>query len=462
MEQDTFNPLATEHIGKLLLQYAIPSIISLLIGSLYNIVDQIFVGNGVGYLGNCATSIIFPLTVIGLAIALLIGDGTAAHLSLCQGRNQTEDFHFCLGNGLVLCTILSIIYMIFFFMFTDSILTAFGATEVTLPYAREYGTVIFMGMPFYMISNLLSGVIRADGSPQISMLAMASGAVFNVIFDPIFIFVFQMGVQGAAIATILGQILSCVIAVLYLLKSKTFRLKLKSFRPKFGAVAQVLPLGISSFLTQAAIVLTSGVSNMLLVKYGVDSVYGSDIPIAVMGIVMKVFAIVISIAIGLAIGSQPIIGFNYSAGNYKRVRDTFKLTTILTVAVAVVATIIFEFFPHVLIRVFGNEGEAYVTFAVLCFRIYLCLILFTCFQKSAGVFLQAIGKPIQSIIVSISRDLLFQFPAMIIMSSLWGITGLLWAAPAADILAFVIALIFVIVEMKHMERVIKQRGISHE
>ena len=457
MEQNTLNPLATERIGKLLSQYAIPSIISLLIGSLYNIVDQIFVGNGVGYLGNCATSIVFPLTVIGLAVALLIGDGAAAYLSLCQGRNQTEHFHLCLGNGLLLGTALSIIYMIFFFMFTDSILTTFGATEVTLPYAREYSRVIFMGMPFYVISNLLSGVIRADGSPQISMLAMATGAIFNVIFDPIFIFGFQMGVLGAAIATILGQILSCAIAVFYLLKSKTFRLKLKSFRPKFGAVVQALPLGISSFFTQAAIVLTSGVSNMLLVKYGVDSVYGSDIPVAVMGIVMKVFAIVISIAIGLAIGAQPIIGFNYSAGNYKRVRDTFKLTTILTVAVAIVATIIFEFFPHALIRVFGNEGENYVAFAVLCFRIYLCLILFTCFQKIAGVFLQAIGKPIHSITVSISRDLLFLFPAMIIMSSLWGIMGLLWAAPIADLLAFIVTFIFITLQMK---RLTKEGGIK--
>lgn len=450
MKQNTINPLATERIGKLLPQYAIPSIISLLIGSLYNIVDQIFVGNGVGYLGNCATSIIFPLTVIGLAFALLIGDGAAAHLSLCQGRNRTEDFHLCLGNGLLLGTILSIIYMILFFMFTDNILRTFGATDVTLPYAREYGMVIFMGMPFYMISNLLSGVIRADGSPQISMLAMAVGAIFNVIFDPIFIFGFHMGVLGAAIATILGQILSCIIAILYLLKSKTFHLTLKSFRPELKTLAQALPLGISSFLTQIAIVLTSGVSNMLLVKYGMNSIYGSDIPIAVMGIVMKVFAIVISIAIGLAIGAQPIIGFNYSAGNYKRVRDTFKLTTILTVIVAIFATIIFEFFPHILIRVFGNEGENYVTFAVLCFRIYLCLITFTCFQKSAGVFLQAIGKPIQSIIVSISRDLLFQFPAMIIMSSLWGIMGILWAAPVADTLSFIVTFTFITIQMKHL------------
>ncbi len=447
MEQ---NPLVTERIGKLLLRYAIPSIISLLIGSLYNIVDQIFVGNGVGYLGNCATSIVFPLTVIGLAAALLIGDGTAAHLSLCQGRNQTENFHLCLGNGLLLGAVFSILYMLFFFMFTDNILTAFGATEATLPYAREYGMVIFMGMPFYVISNLLSGVIRADGSPQVSMLAMAAGAIFNVIFDPVFIFGFHMGVLGAAVATISGQILSCVIAILYLPKSKTFRLKLKSFRPKFGAVAQALPLGISSFLTQAAIVLTSGVSNMLLVKYGVDSAYGSDIPIAVMGIVMKVFAIVISIAIGLAVGAQPVIGFNYSAGNYKRARDTFRLTTILTVAVAIAATIIFEFFPHALIRIFGNEGEAYVTFAVLCFRIYLCLVVFTCFQKSAGVFLQAIGKPVQSILVSISRDLLFQFPAMIIMSSLWGIMGLLWAAPVADLLAFIVTFAFITMQMKRI------------
>lgn len=450
MEQNELNPLAAERISKLLPQYAVPSIISLLIGSLYNIVDQIFVGNGVGYLGNCATSILFPLTVIGLAMALLIGDGTAAHLSLCQGKNRTQGFDRCLGNGLILGVMLSLVYMAVFFLFTDKILMTFGATKVTLPYAREYGLVIFIGMPFYVISNLLSGVIRADGSPRFALFAMASGAVFNVIFDPVFIFGCDMGVLGAALATILGQILSCVIALVYLVRCKTFQMSLQSFRPRPCAVLRILPLGISSFLTQFAIVITSAVSNGLLVKYGADSPYGSDIPVAVMGIMMKIFAIVVSIAIGFAVGAQPIVGYNYAAKNLKRVKETFKLVTILTAAVAVLATAVFELFPHILIRAFGDGEPAYIEFAVIGFRIYLCLVLFTCFQKISGVFLQALGKPVQSIIVSISRDLVFQFPAMLIMSSYMGIMGLLWAAPVADTLAFIVSFAFVFLQMKKL------------
>lgn len=444
------NPLGTERIEKLLPRYAVPSIVSLLIGSLYNIVDQIFIGRGVGYLGNCATSILFPLTVIGLAFALLIGDGAAAHLSLCQGRKDTKGFDRCLGNGLLIGTAVSILYMIVFFLFKDNVLTAFGATEATLPYAKEYGTIIFWGMPFYMISNLLSGVIRADGSPRRSLLAMASGAVFNIIFDPILIFVCDMGVTGAAIATIGGQILSTVVAVDYLRQSRTFRLNQSSFRFQPSTLKRALPLGVASFLTQFAIVLTSGVSNALLVVYGANSAFGSDIPIAVMGIVMKVFAICVSVAIGLAVGAQPIVGFNYAAGNYGRVKAAFNLVTGLTVAVCVVATVLFEFCPQIIIRIFGDEGPAYTEFAMLGFRVYLCLITLTCFQKISGVFLQALGKPVQSIIVSISRDLLFQFPLMLILPKTFGLMGLLYAAPAADMLAFIVSFVFIAWQIKKL------------
>lgn len=451
MKNNVLNPLGTERIERLLPKYAVPSIISLLIGSLYNIVDQIFVGHGVGYLGNCATSILFPLTVIGLAFALMIGDGLASHLSLCQGRNETGDFDLSLGNGLVLGTALSVMYMAVFYLFTDKILKTFGATEVTLPYAREYGVIIFAGMPFYIVSNLLSGVIRADGSPQFALLAMLSGAVFNIVFDPILIFGAHMGVAGAAAATILGQILSCGISLVYLRKSKTFRLKAGSFCPQPKAMVKALPLGFPSFLTQFAIVLTSALSNMLLAKYGVDSRFRVDIPVAVVGIVMKVFSIVVSVAIGLIVGSQPILGFNYGLGNYKRVRQTFNLVTAITAAVAVISTLFVELFPQTLIRLFGSGDSLYFEFAELCFRIYLSLILFTCYQKIAGVFLQAIGKPAKAIIVSISRDLLFLFPAMLIMSHRWGIMGLLWSAPAADALAFIVSFAFTAAEIRKLK-----------
>lgn len=446
------NPLATEQIKKLLPKYAIPCIASLLIASLYNIVDQIFIGHGVGYLGNCATSITFPLTVIGLAIAQLIGDGTAAHLSLCQGKNNTKKFNLCLGNGIIIGTVLSIFYMIIFFIFSDKILTAFGATTETLALTKEYSTVIFIGMPFYVISNLLSSIIRADGSPQYSLLAMSAGAIFNIVFDPILIFAFDMGVLGAAIATIIGQIISCIIAIAYLWKSKTFRLNKHSFKFQPKETAKALPLGISSFLTQLAIVVTSGISNMLLVKYGAVSDYGSDIPVAVQGIVMKIFAIVISIALGLIVGAQPIIGFNYSAKNYQRVKSTFKLVVLLTFIVAAIATVIFEFFPKQILNIFGSEGALYMEYGVKTFRIYLSLIIFTCIQKISSIFLQAIGKPISSIIVSVSRDLVFQLIFMIVFANAFGIIGVLYAGPVSDILALIISLIFVSLEWRKMRK----------
>lgn len=455
------NPLATERIGNLLPRYAIPSIISLLISSLYNIVDQIFIGHGVGYLGNCATSITFPLTVIGLAIAQLIGDGTAAHLSLCQGKNNTERFDLCLGNGLTMGTVLSVLYMVIFFLFSEEILTAFGATSETLSLTEEYSTVIFIGMPFYVVSNLLSAVIRADGSPQYCLLAMSAGAVFNIVFDPIFIFALDMGVLGAAIATIVGQIISCVITVAYLWKSKTFRLCKNSFRFCPKETARALPLGISSFLTQFAIVVVSGVSNMLLVKYGAVSVYGSDIPVAVQGIVMKVFAIVISIALGLAIGAQPIIGFNYASQNYQRVKSTFKLVVGLTFLVSIIATVLFEIFPNLILRIFGDEGPVYMEYGLLSFRIYLSLIGFTCIQKVSSIFLQAIGKPVSSILVSISRDMVFQLFFMIVLSAFFGIIGVLYAGPAADILALFTSIVFISFEWRKMSKAAKSSDFQN-
>lgn len=458
MPQNENNPLVTERIGKLLPRYAVPSIISLLIASLYNIVDQIFIGQGVGYLGNCATSITFPLTVIGLAIAQLIGDGTAAHLSLCQGKHDTERFDLCLGNGLVIGTVLSVLYMVVFYLYSGQILTAFGATGKTLSLTKEYSIVIFMGMPFYVISNLLSAVIRADGSPQYSLLAMSAGAIFNIVFDPIFIFAFDMGVLGAAIATIVGQMISCIIAVAYLWKSKTFRLSRHSFHFCPKETAKVFPLGLSSFLTQFAIVVVSSVSNMLLVKYGALSIYGSDIPVAVQGIVMKVFAIVISVALGLAIGAQPIVGFHYAANNYQRVKDTFKQVVGLTLLVSILATIVFECFPHIILRIFGDEGPVYMEYGLLSFRIYLSLILFTCIQKVSSIFLQAIGKPVSSIIVSVSRDLVFQLIFMIVFADWFGVMGVLYAGPAADIFALIISVVFVSFAWKKMNKTAKLPG----
>lgn len=318
---------------------------------------------------------------------------------------------------------------------------------MTLSYTKEYGIVIFCGMPFYVVSNMLSSVIRADGSPKFALIAMFSGAILNIVFDPILIFAFDMGVLGAAIATIAGQIVSCIIALIYLGRTKTFTLRKSSFRFNPSAILVMLPLGISSFLTQVTIVLTSAVSNAQMSGYGAESVYGADIPVAVNGIIMKVFAICVSIAIGLVVGAQPILGFNFGACNYSRVKKTFNLVTVITVIVCAVATVMFECFPTSIIKLFGEDDPLYIEFAVSCFRIYLSLIIFTCFQKISGVFLQALGQPVKSIIVSVCRDLVFLVPLMFILPPKFGINGVLYSGPAADILAFIVTIIFISVQM---------------
>ncbi|MFV0395670.1 MAG: MATE family efflux transporter [Coprobacillaceae bacterium] len=435
--------LGEEKIGKLMLKFSIPCIMSLLVSALYNIVDQIFIGHGIGYLGNGATNVVFPITIIVLAIALLIGDGCAAFLSICQGRNDTDSSNRSVGNAISLTVILSIIFVIIFYVFKENLLLSFGATDGNIGYAREYYDIIVMGVPFFMFSNAMNSIIRADGNPKFAMMSTLVGCIINIILDPIAIFVFNMGMQGAALATILGQLVSAILAIYYIFKPKTFTLSKVTFSLQPAILKKILPLGISSFLTQISIVVIMAVMNNMLVQYGANSKYGADIPLTVVGIVMKVFQIVISIVVGIAAGAQPIVGYNYGAGLYERVKKIFKTMIIAEIVVGAISTICFEFFPMQIISLFGSESALYNEFAVLAFRIYLVTILLCCIQKATSIFLQSLGKPVLSTGLSLLRDFILSVPLVLILPYFDGVTGLLFSAPIADIISFIVV-IFVI------------------
>ncbi|MFR1753463.1 MAG: MATE family efflux transporter [Oscillospiraceae bacterium] len=432
------NYLGTEKVGKLLRQFAIPCICSLIISCLYNIVDQIFVGNGVGYLGNAATGVIFPITVVGWGLSLFFGDGAAAALSVSLGRGETENIHRSVGNAILGSFLSGVVVIAVAYLWGDGLLRLIGATDANLQMAHDYGVIIFAMMPLAMTQNTLASIIRADGSPKYAMAAMLTGAIINIIGDPIAIFVLDMGIQGAAWATILGQFVSFLICAVYLGHSKTFRVKISSFKPSLALLKPVMALGTSSLLTQLSIVTITVVNNILLVKYGTQSVYGADIPLAAFVVIMKLFQIVLNIAIGIAAGAQPIVGYNYGAKNYDRVQKLLKLIIKWTVIVGLICTILFEVIPGMFIRMFGSADDPiYFDFAVQCLRIYLSLILFTCVQKVCAIFLQSIGKAKAAAPLSILRDVLLIVFSCLIPIAL-GVTGIFWAAPIADVLAILV------------------------
>ena len=381
------SPFATEPIGRLILKFAVPSVIALLVNSLYNIVDQIFIGWGVGYLGNGATNVVFPITIIALALAMMIGNGGAAFLSLKLGEGKVDLAKKGVGNAVALVTIVSIVLAVVFLVFINPILTLFGATDALRDYAIEYGVIIGVGLPFMMISAAINSMIRADGSPKYAMFSMIIGAILNVILDPVFIFVFHMGVQGAAIATVVGQVASFVVSAVYLPRFKTVRLSAPAFRLSGRTCGNIVTFGLSSFITQFAITIVMALTNNLLAVYGAASIYGSEIPLTATGIVMKVNQILISILLGIATGTQPIIGFNYGAKNFHRVKKALEISLIASEVVSIVAFLIFQFAPMSVVILFGSEEGLYNEFAVKAFRIFLMLCPLTGFQTVAAVYL---------------------------------------------------------------------------
>ncbi len=444
------NILGHEKIGKLMKKFSIPCIISLLVNSLYNIVDQIFIGWGVGYLGNGATNVVFPLVIVCLAFALMLGDGSSAYLSLKLGEKKKKEAGKGVANGIGTAVTLAIIFFIISITFLPQLLNLFGCTDNLREYALNYGYIIVIGLPFMMIGISLNSIIRADGNPKYAMTSMVSGAILNVILDPIFIFVFKMGVQGAAIATIISQFLTFAINIMYIKKFKSISLEKKDFKLQINIIKKVALLGISSFITQMSFVVVMAVENNLLAKYGAYSKYGSEIPITVLGIVMKISQILNSIIIGIASGAQPIVGYNYGAGKYDRVKQTLKLVLGLSLIVSTIAFILFQSIPRQLISIFGSGDELYMEFACLSFRIYLMLCICNGVQIPSGIFFQAIGKSFKSAILSLSRQILILIPAFAILGKIFGIQGMLYAGPFADGTAFCIAVVLLILEIKNL------------
>lgn len=446
------NILGTEKIGKLIRKFSIPCIISLVVNSLYNIVDQIFIGWGVGYLGNGATNVVFPLTMVCLAFALMFGDGSSAFLSLKLGEKKKEEATKGVANGILFSIIVSIILCIGIIVFLPQLINLFGCTDALREYALKYGYFISIGLAFMMIGTTLNSIIRADGSPKYAMTSMIIGAVLNIILDPIFIFVFKMGVEGAAIATSISQFVTFIINIVYIKKFKSISIKKSDFKLKPGLVKQVSTLGISSFITQMAIVVVMAFENNLLGKYGAESEFGSEIPITVLGIVMKISQILNSIIIGIAAGAQPIVGYNYGAEKYDRVKKTLKTVLGLSLIVSTIAFILFQTIPDKLILIFGSGDALYMEFACIAFRTYLMLVICNGVQIPAGIFFQAIGKGVKSAFISLSRQILFLIPAMVTFGYLFGIHGILFSGPFADGLAFIIASTLLVIEVKHLKK----------
>lgn len=451
MEQEE-NILGTERIGKLIRKFSIPCIISMLVNSLYNIVDQIFIGQSVGYLGNGATNVVFPLVMIGLAFSLMFGDGASAYLSLKLGEKKKKDAEIGIGNGILISTIVSIIFCVITLILLPQFLKIFGCTENLKSFALAYGGIIAIGFPFSMIGTTLNSIIRADGNPKYAMTSMCTGAILNTILDPIFISVFNKGVQGAAIATVISQFVTFVLNILYLKRFKSIKLSRDCFKLHFNVCKRISLLGISSFITQMSIVCVMTAENNLLGKYGANSKFGSEIPITVLGIVMKINQILNSIIIGIAAGSQPILGYNYGAKKFDRVKKTLKLVLASSLVISIIAFILFQTIPDKLILIFGSGDANYMEFACLAFRIYLLLCIFNGIQIPSGIFFQAIGKSTISAILSLSRQIVILIPVMLILSHFYGVTGVLAAGPVADGLAFLLATTFLAIEVKNLKK----------
>lgn len=448
--------LGKEKLSKLLGRFAIPCILSLIISCLYNIVDQIFVGNMICTAGNAATGIIFPITVIGWGVSLFFGDGAAAYLSMALGKKETQKIHTGVANAVLMAFLSGVVIIAIAYAGGENLLKLLGAKDAeTLSLATDYGVIIYAMMPFALAQNCLASIIRADGSPKLAMGAMFTGAIINIIGDPIFISF--MGISGAAVATILGQFVSFLICASYLFRAKSFKIGAKSFAPDGRLLRQIMALGTSSFLTQLSIVVITVINNILLVEYGALSPYGQVIPLSAFVVIMKLFQIILNIAIGIAAGAQPIVGYNYGARLYSRVRELLKLILMYTAIVCIVATLLIELFPKAFIMMFGSDGELYLEFATACLRIYLSLILFTCLQKDCAIFLQSIGKAHLAAPLSMLRDV-FLIIASLIAPLKFGVTGIFWAAPIADILAF-IPTVFIMIRVW---KLLKQKDVQFE
>lgn len=446
------NPLYYEKIYKLLFKFGTPSIISMLVGALYNIVDQIFIGQGVGINGNAATNVSFPLTTICVSISLFLGLGGASSYSLLLGRGEREKATTIIGNTISLAFIFSIILTIIVKVFVKKIMYMFGSTEEVLSYAVKYSSITSTGFLPFIFSSMMSHIIRADGSPRYSMMSVLSGAIANTILDPIFIFYFKMGIAGAALATIIGQFISFALTFKYIFKMKNITLNKESFLLKINNVIKIFTLGLSGGFNQLAMMAVQITMNNVLSYYGNQSIYGGNIPLAVSGIIIKINMIIMAFIIGTGQGSQPIIGFNYGARNYKRVIDTYKLSVFITTMMAIIASILFQLFPRQIVSMFGDGSELYFSFAEEYMRIYMLFMVVNGVQPVTGSFFTSIGKAFKGAFIAMTRQIIFLLPLIIILPKIFGIDGVMYAGPIADAMALIVTILFIRREIKNIKK----------
>lgn len=444
--------LGTAPIGGLMLKFAVPSIIAMLVSAIYNIVDQIFIGQAVGTLGNAATNIAFPLSMSCTALGLLFGIGAAANFNLNMGRRDYERAPFFIGNGTSMLVITGVLLMLITEAFLTPMLKGFGSPEEVLPYAKEYVKICALGFPFLVLTIGGGHIIRADGSPNMTMICSLSGAIINTVLDALFVFGFNWGIAGAAWATVIGQVISGIIVIVYMKHFKTLRLKLKHFIPELKLVMETAALGAASCVNQIAMMVVTIVLNNSLKYYGSLSVYGESIPIAVSGIVMKVNQISFSVIIGIAQGSQPIESFNYGAGHYKRVKETYMMAIKAAAAVSIASFVLFQTCPRALLQIFGSGSDEYYELGIKFFKVFLFFTWVNCIQPVTGQFFASVGKPGKGMFVSLTRQIIFFLPALVILPMIFGIDGVLYVAPIADVLAAIVAALMVRGEFKDMSQ----------
>lgn len=446
------NPLAEEKIGRLIARFAVPAIISMLVSSLYNIVDQIFIGQGVGMLGNAATNIAFPVSIICTATALLLGIGSASNYNLEAGAGRNDRAAEIAGNGLAMLVICGVVIGAVVLIFLNSLLHLFGVTKEILPYAQDYTGITAIGIPFLILTTGGNHLIRADRSPTYSMTCMLTGAILNTILDPLFIFVCHWGIKGAAAATVIGQVVSGLMVIYYFSKKRKMELKRRMFLPKAGYLKMIVSLGMASCINQIAMAIVQITMNNTLRYYGARSMYGSEIPLACVGVISKVNMVFMAIAIGISQGCQPIWGFNYGAHNYDRVREAYKKAFAICIVLGVVFFGCFQLFPRQIVSIFGSGSEVYFHFAERYFRIFMFVTFLNGIQPMSSGFFTSIGKSKLGIVVSLTRQIIFLLPLILIFPLFMGIDGVMYAGPIADGAAALVAIIFAEREMKALQQ----------
>ena len=436
------NPMGTQSIKKLLMQLAIPAMIANVVNALYNIVDQIFIGQGVGYLGNAATNIAFPITTICLALGLMTGVGAASNFNLELGRKEVEKARKIAGTAVVQLIVMGIAVCVLVQIFLAPLMQLFGATDQIFDYAMEYSRITAYGIPFFLFSTGFNPLVRSDGRATFSMMAIIAGAVLNTVLDPIFIFVFQMGISGAAWATVISQMVSALLLFAYIPEFRSVKFQWEDFIPHMKQVKAIAALGLTSFIFQISALIVQIVSNNLLKTYGAMSIYGSEIPIAVGGIVSKVFVIFIALIIGMTQGVQPIVGYNYGAKYYERVRQTIFLALKIGFGLSFVTWAVFEIFPLQIIQLFGNGNDLYFEFGIRYMRYFMLFTLINGITILITTFFPAIGKAKTGAFLSLARQLLILLPVMLLMTYIFGVEGMMFATPVSDVIALVLCVYF--------------------